>query len=80
VEGDKGRRRGKDDSQRGIRQGRHSCEDEKSRTGGMQPGGEESGSRTLALFAAMEINALMVLSRDLGKPDPDLFLAGSRLL
>ena len=32
---------------------------------------------SLALFAAMEINALMVLSRDLGEPDPDLFLAGS---
>jgi hypothetical protein len=32
---------------------------------------------SLALFAAMEINALMVLSRDLGVPDPDLFLAGS---
>ena len=32
---------------------------------------------SLALFAAMEINALIVLSRDLGEPDPDLFLAGS---
>jgi putative methanogenesis marker protein 12 len=32
---------------------------------------------SLALFAAMEINALMVLSRDLGEPDPHLFLAGS---
>ena len=32
---------------------------------------------SLALFAAMEINALMVLSRDLGEPDPELFLAGS---
>jgi hypothetical protein len=32
---------------------------------------------SLALFAAMEINALIVLSRDLGKPNPDLFLAGS---
>lgn len=32
---------------------------------------------SLALFAAMEINGLMVLSRDLGEPDPDLFLAGS---
>jgi putative methanogenesis marker protein 12 len=32
---------------------------------------------SLALFAAMEINALRVLSRDLGEPDPHLFLAGS---
>ena len=32
---------------------------------------------SLAMFAAMEINALIVLSRDLGEPDPDLFLAGS---
>jgi putative methanogenesis marker protein 12 len=32
---------------------------------------------SLALFAAMEINALMILSRDLGEPSPDLFLAGS---
>jgi putative methanogenesis marker protein 12 len=32
---------------------------------------------SLALFAAMEINALLVLSRDLGEPNPDLFLAGS---
>jgi putative methanogenesis marker protein 12 len=32
---------------------------------------------SLALFAAMEINALLVLSRDLGEPNPGLFLAGS---
>ena len=32
---------------------------------------------SLALFAAMEINAIIVISRDLGEPDPDLFLAGS---
>lgn len=32
---------------------------------------------SLALFAAMEINALLVLSRDLGEPNPYLFLAGS---
>jgi putative methanogenesis marker protein 12 len=32
---------------------------------------------SLALFAAMEISALLVLSRDLGEPDPRLFLAGS---
>jgi putative methanogenesis marker protein 12 len=32
---------------------------------------------TLALFAAMEIAALMILMRDLGEPCPDLFLAGS---
>lgn len=32
---------------------------------------------SLALFAAMEINALIVLSRDLGEANPDLFLAGS---
>jgi putative methanogenesis marker protein 12 len=34
----------------------------------------------LALFAAMEIGALMVLMRDLGQPHPDLFLAGSPAL
>lgn len=32
---------------------------------------------SIALFAAMEINALLVLSRDLGEPNPHLFLAGS---
>jgi putative methanogenesis marker protein 12 len=32
---------------------------------------------TLALFAAMEMAALMILMRDLGEPSPDLFLAGS---
>lgn len=32
---------------------------------------------SLALFAAMEISALAVLLRDLGEPDPNLFLAGS---
>jgi len=32
---------------------------------------------SLSLFAAMEINALLVLSRDLGVESPDLFLAGS---
>jgi putative methanogenesis marker protein 12 len=32
---------------------------------------------TLALFAAMEMAALMILMRDLGEPCPDLFLAGS---
>jgi putative methanogenesis marker protein 12 len=31
----------------------------------------------LALFAAMEISALMVLVRDLGEPEPRIFLAGS---
>jgi putative methanogenesis marker protein 12 len=31
----------------------------------------------LALFAAMEISALMVLMRDLGEPEPRIFLAGS---
>jgi putative methanogenesis marker protein 12 len=32
---------------------------------------------SLALFAAMEINAMLVLSRDLGKANPTVFLAGS---
>jgi len=32
---------------------------------------------TLALFAAMEIAAMLILMRDLGEPCPDLFLAGS---
>jgi putative methanogenesis marker protein 12 len=32
---------------------------------------------SLALFAAMEISALLVLSRDMGEPDPRIFLAGS---
>jgi putative methanogenesis marker protein 12 len=32
---------------------------------------------SLALFAAMEISAMLVLSRDLGEPSPALFLAGS---
>lgn len=33
--------------------------------------------QTLALFAAMEVSALLVLLRDLGEPEPALFLAGS---
>ena len=33
--------------------------------------------QSLSLFAAMEISALLVLSRDLGEESPDLFLAGS---
>jgi putative methanogenesis marker protein 12 len=32
---------------------------------------------SLSLFAAMEINALLVLSRDWGEPNPAIFLAGS---
>lgn len=32
---------------------------------------------SLALFAAMEINALLVLCRDRGEENPDLFLAGT---
>jgi putative methanogenesis marker protein 12 len=32
---------------------------------------------SLALFAAMEISAMLVLSRDLGEPNPIIFLAGS---
>ena len=32
---------------------------------------------SLSLFAAMEINSLLVLCRDWGEPSPDLFLAGS---
>ena len=32
---------------------------------------------SLSLFAAMEVSALMVLSRDLGENSPDIFLAGS---
>ncbi|HWQ18911.1 MAG TPA: methanogenesis marker 12 protein [Methanotrichaceae archaeon] len=32
---------------------------------------------SLALFAAMEISAFMVLLRDLGSPEPTLYLAGS---
>ena len=32
---------------------------------------------SLSLFAAMEINALLVLCRDRGEPNPDIFLAGS---
>ncbi len=32
---------------------------------------------SLALFAAMEINAVLVLSRDLGERNPAIFLAGS---
>jgi putative methanogenesis marker protein 12 len=32
---------------------------------------------SLSLFAAMEINALLVLCRDLGESEPDVFLAGS---
>ncbi len=41
------------------------------------PEERELALESLALFAAMEINALTVLSRDLGEPHPDLFLAGS---
>lgn len=32
---------------------------------------------SLSLFAAMEISALRVLCRDWGRPDPEIFLAGS---
>ena len=32
---------------------------------------------SLSLFAAMEINALLVLCRDLGEESPDLYMAGS---
>lgn len=32
---------------------------------------------SLALFAAMEINAILILSRDLGERNPAIFLAGS---
>jgi len=38
---------------------------------------EEHALRSLSLFAAMEIAALLVLSREQGQPNPDLFLAGS---
>ncbi|MDD2836812.1 MAG: methanogenesis marker 12 protein [Methanothrix sp.] len=42
-----------------------------------QPEEESMAFESLSLFAAMEINALIVLCRDLGKPKPDIFLAGS---
>ena len=38
---------------------------------------EEHALRSLSLFAAMEINALLVLCRDRGEPNPEIFLAGS---
>jgi putative methanogenesis marker protein 12 len=38
---------------------------------------QELALETLSLFAAMEINAIMVLCRDLREESPDLFLAGS---
>jgi putative methanogenesis marker protein 12 len=42
-----------------------------------RPEEESMAFESLSLFAAMEINALLVLCRDLGKPNPDIFLAGS---
>ena len=41
------------------------------------PEEESLALESLSLFAAMEINALLVLCRDWGEPNPDLFLAGS---
>ncbi len=41
------------------------------------PEEQELALESLALFAAMEVNALLVLCRDWGREDPDLFLAGS---
>jgi len=41
------------------------------------PEEESLALESLALFAAMEINALLVLCRDRGEENPDLFLAGS---
>ena len=41
------------------------------------PEEESLALESLSLFAAMEINALLVLCRDLGEENPDLFLAGS---
>ncbi|MCX6672753.1 MAG: methanogenesis marker 12 protein [Methanothrix sp.] len=41
------------------------------------PEEERLALESLSLFAAMEINALLVLSRDWGEPNLDLFLAGS---
>jgi putative methanogenesis marker protein 12 len=41
------------------------------------PEEESLALESLSLFAAMEINAFLVLSRDLGEPNPVLFLAGS---
>jgi putative methanogenesis marker protein 12 len=38
---------------------------------------ERLALESLSLFAAMEINALLVLCRDRGEPGPDIFLAGS---
>jgi len=45
--------------------------------GECQPEEESLALESLSLFAAMEINAILVLCRDLGKPNPDIFLAGS---
>ena len=45
--------------------------------GAMPAGGESLALESLSLFAAMEINALLVLCRDRGEPSPALFLAGS---
>ncbi len=41
------------------------------------PEEESLALESLSLFAAMEINALLVLCRDRGEPNPDIFLAGS---
>ncbi|MCK9566852.1 MAG: methanogenesis marker 12 protein, partial [Methanothrix sp.] len=41
------------------------------------PEEERVALESLSLFAAMEINALLVLCRDWGEPNPDIFLAGS---
>ena len=41
------------------------------------PEEESLAIESLSLFAAMEINALIVLCRDWGEANPDLFLAGS---
>ena len=41
------------------------------------PEEESLALESLSLFAAMEINALLVLCRDWGEPTPDPFLAGS---
>jgi putative methanogenesis marker protein 12 len=41
------------------------------------PEEESLALESLSLFAAMEINALLVLCRDRGEPKPDIFLAGS---
>lgn len=41
------------------------------------PEEESLAIESLSLFAAMEINALLVLCRDRGEPNPEIFLAGS---